>query len=222
MEHINDEKYENDIVMDTLSNLAKRSARREYFKRSLVICCAVISIAVALGGILYIKLSSYKYMEIPDFTQVKLPFSYGFKESIRRLLKLYSFLCLPFALQFVSGFTFFSPYVCIPSVAGIGMYCGTVLIDFTLKIVSDSAGTRLICLYVLYVLVGTAYCVASIYMACVSMSFCSSLKHNSRSSSRLNDGDTREYFSFFVNIASCILALLAVYCIGLYGIVLFK
>ncbi len=222
MEHINDDKYERDIVADTLSNLAKRSARREYFKRSLIICCVVICLSVAVGGILYVKLLSPEYIKIPDMIRIGLPFSHGFKNSIRNLLKLYSMLCLPFVLQFVSGFTFFSPYICIPSISCIGMCCGAVLVDFTLKIISDNVGGRLICLYVLYVLVGTAYCIAGVYMACVSMSFCSSLKHNSKSSSRLNDGDTEEYFSFFVNIASCILALLVFYCIGLYGIALFK
>lgn len=220
MEHINDEN--NDIVADTLSSLAKRSARREYFKRSVFICCLVMTCSIAFGAIAYIKLSPHGYIKLTDAYFTTLPFSYGIKKSLRRILKAYSLCCLPLALQFASGFTLFSPYICLPTLVYTGGSCGAVLSHLAISRINGTADTRLLCSYLLYAVVLAAYCIASVYMACVSMSFCYSVKRNSQTSSRMNDGDVSEYFSFFMNTASASLLLFAVYCIGMYAIALFK
>ncbi len=212
----------NDIVADTLSNLAKRQARREYFKKSLFICCAVFAASVILGGALYIHFSSDTDLFSNDHGSFTLPFSYGLKESLRRRLKLFAVLLAPMVLQFVSGFTLFSQYICVPITSCSGIACGAIALYFTSEIFTSAPSARFTACYILYILLCALYCVACVLMSCVSMSFSASLRHNSRTASRLNENDTAEYLTFFTNISTSILILVFLHCIGLYAVALFK
>ncbi len=211
-----------DFISNTLSNLAKRQARRDYFKRSLIVCCAVFALSLALGGVIYIHFSKSGYTEKYDIEQIPLPFSYGLKESVRKQLKLYALLCAPLLLQFASGFTLFAQYICIPTVSASGIICGSAALYFTSEIFTSSPSPRFTAYYILYILCGALYCAACVCIACVCMSFSASLRHNSKTASKLNEGDTAEYFSFFIGMASAILLLSVLRCVGLYAIALFK
>ncbi len=215
-------KTQNDIVTDTLSNLAKRQARRDYFRRSLLICSAVFTLSVALGGILYIRFSSRGQLPSADSNELVLPFSYGFKESLRRLLKLFALLLSPVVLQFVSGFTLFSQYICLPVTLASGTVCGGVALYFTSDIFTSSPSPKFIACYVIFIVLGALYCTACVCMSCVSMSFSFSLRHNSKTNSRLNENDTAEYFNFFTSLSTGVLLLVLFYCIFMYAIAIFK
>ncbi len=212
----------NDFVTDTLSNLAKRQARREYFKRSLLICCMIFAVSLILGGISYLRFSSQGHLPSLELEQLPLPFSYGIKESLRRQLKLFAVLSAPLILQFASGFTLFSQYICIPVTAASGVLCGGVAMSFASDIFTSSPSPKFIACYAIYILCGALYCAACVCMSCVSMSFSSSLRHNSKTNSKLNESDTAEYFNFFTTICTAVLCLVILHCIGLYTVAVFK
>ncbi len=212
----------NSFVADTLSNLAKRQARREYFKKSLVICSMIFAVSLIIGGLLYLRFSSHTDQILTDTDKIPLPFSYGIRDSLRRQLKLFAILSLPIILQFASGFTLFSQYICVPVTAGSGILCGGVALAFTSEIFTATASPRFIAYYTVYILCGAVYCAACVCMSCVSMSFSASLRHNSKTNSKLNENDTAEYFNFFTTVCTAVLMLVIFHCIGLYTIALFK